>query len=97
MIALLFTTLITFINLYMVLLFARIILTWFPTINWFDPPFSILGQLTDPYLNIFRNIIPPLGGLDISPMLAILLLQVLLSVLPSVAHFFMNIQGSFAV
>ncbi|EKQ69296.1 putative integral membrane protein [Leptolyngbyaceae cyanobacterium JSC-12] len=75
LIPLLVTTLTTFISIYTVLIFIRILLSWFPNINWFDPPFSILSQLIDPYLNVFRNIIPPLGGLDFSPILAILLLQ----------------------
>lgn len=75
LIPLLVTTLATFISIYTVLIFIRILLSWFPNVNWFDPPFSILSQLTDPYLNVFRNIIPPLGGLDFSPILAILLLQ----------------------
>jgi YggT family protein len=65
----------TFIGFYTVLLIVRILLSWFPNINWYDSPFSILSQLTDPYLNIFRSFIPPLGGIDFSPMLAILLLQ----------------------
>ncbi|MDX2230146.1 MAG: YggT family protein [Leptolyngbyaceae cyanobacterium bins.349] len=72
---LLANTLAAFITIYMVMIFIRILLSWFPNVNWFDPPFSILSQLTDPYLNVFRNIIPPLGGLDLSPILAILLLQ----------------------
>lgn len=72
---LLVTTLATFISIYTVLIFVRILLSWFPNVDWFNPPFSILSQLTDPYLNVFRNIIPPLGGLDFSPILAILLLQ----------------------
>jgi YggT family protein len=75
-----------FLNIYVVLLIIRILLSWFPNINWFDPPFSILGQLTDPYLNIFRSIIPPLGGIDFSPMLAIILLQVLSSVVESLTQ-----------
>ncbi|MFM7615237.1 MAG: YggT family protein, partial [Synechococcales cyanobacterium] len=54
-----------------------ILLSWFPTINWFDPPFSVLSQLTDPYLNLFRSLIPPLGGIDLSPMLAFFALQIL--------------------
>ncbi|MGB3668624.1 MAG: YggT family protein, partial [Phormidesmis sp.] len=33
------------------------------------------SQLTDPYLNLFRNIIPPIGGLDLSAILAIFALQ----------------------
>jgi YggT family protein len=69
------SSLVAFLNIYFALLIIRVLLSWFPNINWFDPPFSILSQLTDPYLNLFRSIIPPLGGIDFSPMLAILLLQ----------------------
>jgi YggT family protein len=84
---LLFNVVQSFIGFYTALLFIRILLSWFPNINWFDPPFSILSQLTDPYLNVFRSIIPPLGGLDFSAILALLLLQVVQSaVLPSVAQ-----------
>ena len=74
-IGLLADTLSTFVQIYVALMIFRVLLTWFPNINWYDPPFSILSQLTDPYLNLFRSIIPPLGGIDFSPMLAFILLQ----------------------
>ncbi|MEB3180217.1 MAG: YggT family protein [Nostocaceae cyanobacterium] len=74
--ALLSSTLVTFITIYTYLLIIRVLLTWFPTINWYNQPFAALSQLTDPYLDLFRKFIPPLGGIDISPVLAILLLQV---------------------
>ncbi|MBD0341167.1 MAG: YggT family protein [Microcoleus sp. Co-bin12] len=74
-IALLATTLSTFLQIYLVLMIFRVLLSWFPNINWYDPPFSILSQLTDPYLNLFRSIIPPLGGIDFSPMIAFFVLQ----------------------
>lgn len=83
---LLTNTLATFITIYTYVLIIRVLLTWFPNISWYDQPFSTLSQLTDPYLNLFRSIIPPLGGIDISPILAILLLQVaggLISGLPA--------------
>ncbi len=73
----------TFIGIYTFLLLVRIILTWFPTIDWYNQPWATLAQLTDPYLNIFRSFIPPLGGIDFSPMLAILLLQVVGQMLSS--------------
>jgi YggT family protein len=60
-----------------VLLIIRILLSWFPNVDWLNPPFSVLSQLTDPYLNVFRSIIPPLGGIDLSPILAFLLLSFL--------------------
>jgi YggT family protein len=70
------STLGTFVSLYTTMLIIRVILTWFPTINWYNQPFAGLSQITDPYLNLFRSIIPPLGGIDFSAMLAIILLQV---------------------
>lgn len=60
----------------MVLMFVRILLSWFPNINWYDPPFSVVSQLTDPYLNLFRSFIPTLGGMDFSPIIAIFALQI---------------------
>lgn len=64
-----------FFLIYSGLLFARIILTWFQTQNWAQQAIYVLSPVTDPYLNIFRSIIPPLGGLDLSPMLALLALS----------------------
>ncbi|MBD2314436.1 YggT family protein [Desertifilum sp. FACHB-1129] len=90
---LLTTTLTTFLQFYFVLLIARILLSWFPNINWFDPPFSILSQLTDPYLNLFRSIIPPLGGLDFSPILAIMVLQLLQGVVLNATRAFASPLG----
>jgi YggT family protein len=80
---LLIATLATFINIYSTLLIIRVLLSWFPNINWYNQPFAALSQITDPYLNIFRNIIPPLGGIDISPILAFLLLNIVSSLLYS--------------
>ncbi len=67
----------SFITIYLGLLFIRVLLTWFPTIEWYNQPFAALSQITDPYLNLFRSIIPPLGGMDFSPMLAFLALSFL--------------------
>ncbi len=71
---LLITTLATFIQIYNVLLIIRVLLTWFPNIDLYSQPFAALTQITDPYLNLFRSIIPPLGGMDFSPILAFLVL-----------------------
>ncbi len=84
------STLVMFITIYTYLLIIRVLLTWFPTVNWYNQPFAALSQITDPYLNLFRSIIPPIGGLDLSTLLAIILLQVatnLLSVLPAAVGF----------
>jgi YggT family protein len=78
------TVLISFINIYNVLLIVRILLSWFPTAGWAYQIMSFLSPITDPYLNIFRSIIPPLGGIDFSPILAFILLNVIQSLLSSV-------------
>ncbi len=63
---------------YYILLILRIFLTWIPNIDWDSQPFKGMGAITDPFLNIFRGIIPPIGGaLDISPILAFIVLQIL--------------------
>ena len=70
-----------FIQIYLILLLIRVLLTWFPSVDWSKAPFSILSQLTDPYLNLFRSIIPPLGGIDFSPLLAFFALQIIAGLL----------------
>ena len=63
---------------YCLILILRIFLTWIPSIDWDSQPFAFLRSICDPFLNIFRGIIPPIGGmLDISPILAFIALQFL--------------------
>ena len=64
-----------FIQLYLLLIIVRILLSWFQTAEWAGKIISFLAPITDPYLNIFRSIIPPLGGIDFSAILAIIVLQ----------------------
>lgn len=53
------------------------LLSWFPNIRWYEQPFKTLDLLVSPVMAPFRRLIPPLGGIDISPMLCILVLQFL--------------------
>lgn len=73
---LLITTLDKFVFIYSCLLIIRVLLTWFPSVNWYNQPFAALSQISDPYLNLFRSIIPPLGGMDFSPILAFVALNI---------------------
>ncbi|MBD0347083.1 MAG: YggT family protein [Coleofasciculus sp. Co-bin14] len=81
---LLTNSLANFLNIYLLLIFIRILLTWFPTVNWMNQIASFLSPITDPYLNIFRSFIPPIGGLDLSPILAIIVLQVVAGLFSSI-------------
>jgi YggT family protein len=65
----------SFIGIYTFLVFGRCILTWFPSVDFGSQPLRTVAELTDPYLNLFRSFIPPLGGMDLSPMIAIFVLQ----------------------
>ncbi len=69
-------------SIYSFLLIIRVLLSWFPNLDWSNPILVNLSAITDPYLNIFRGIIPPIAGtLDISPILAFLLLNFVQSLL----------------
>jgi len=83
---LLFQTLASFVEIYSYVLIVRVLLTWFPQINWYNQPFAALSQVSDPYLNLFRNIIPSLGGIDISPILAFLALNIVSSLLENLSR-----------
>jgi YggT family protein len=77
-------TLLNFLQIYIVILTIRVLATWFIQ-DWSGQPWATLAQLTDPYLNIFRQVIPPIGGLDLSPIVAFLLLSFLQQGLQAVA------------
>lgn len=72
-----------FLQIYNFVITARVLLSWFPQaqgIGALQPVF----QITDPYLNLFRGIIPPIFGLDLSPILAFFTLNVLTSTTASI-------------
>ena len=89
MVLLIRDVLIQTIQIYNFLLIIRILLTWFPNLDSSNPIISSLYSITDPYLNVFRGVIPPIGGLDLSPILAFIslnLIQSLISVLAAYAY-----------
>ena len=62
------------INVFVFAVFARAILSWLNP-GTFNAAASILATLTEPLLDICRKVIPNLGGMDLSPLAALLLLQ----------------------
>lgn len=62
---------------YFLLIILRIFLTWFPNIDWRQQPIKSIREVTDLYLDIFRKFIPPVGGLDFSPIIALIALQIM--------------------
>ncbi len=89
MVLLIRDVLIQTVQIYNFLLIIRILLTWFPNLDSTNPILVNLYSITDPYLNIFRGVIPPIGGLDLSPILAFIslnLIQSLIAVLAGYAY-----------
>ena len=78
-------------QIYSLVLIVRVLLSWFPNLDWSNPGLSSVSAITDPYLNAFRGLIPPLGGIDLSALLAFLALNLLQSLVnQSISAFFMS-------
>jgi len=68
-------------SIYLLVLLVRVLLSWFPNLDWSNPLLSSVSAITDPYLNAFRGLIPPLGGIDLSALVAFIALQLAQSLL----------------
>jgi YggT family protein len=76
----------TLITVYVVLIFIRILISWIPRIPYnrvLRAFITFITDVTDPYLNIFRRVLPPVrmgpGALDLSPIVATFVLIILSS------------------
>jgi YggT family protein len=68
---------------YLILILVRILLSWIPRMPYnpvLHAVVTFVHDVTDPYLRLFRRILPPLGtggfGLDLSPIIAIIVLYI---------------------
>lgn len=64
-------------NFYEMLIFVQVLLSWFVSSGnrFVMDVYGALSTLVDPFVNLFRRFIPPIAGLDWSPFIAILVLQ----------------------
>jgi YggT family protein len=74
----------TFITVYVVLIFIRILMSYFRSIPYYralDVFLRFVTEVTDPWLNLFRRFIPPVrigpGAIDLTPMIAVFALYIL--------------------
>ena len=63
-------------QIYTLILIVRVLITWVNP-DPFNPVVQFLSRVTDPVLEPLRRVIPPLGPIDLSPVVALLLLQAL--------------------
>ncbi|PKQ38833.1 MAG: YggT family protein [Actinobacteria bacterium HGW-Actinobacteria-1] len=66
------------ISFYGILVFAYVILSWFRPTGAIYDVYRVLAQVCEPYVGIFRRIVPPMGNFDFSPWIAVLVLQYLI-------------------
>lgn len=62
---------------YIMVIFVYVLMSWFPRMDgWIADIYTALGKLCDPYLDLFKRLIPPIGGMvDVTPIVAVLVLQ----------------------
>jgi uncharacterized protein YggT (Ycf19 family) len=65
-----------FVWVYVLLIFAYVLMSWIrlPYSIWLSRIQRFLYDVCEPYLRLFRRILPPLGPLDLSPMVAVIVL-----------------------
>jgi YggT family protein len=75
---------------YLILIFVYILMSWvqLPYNVWIGRVRGFLHDTVEPYLRLFRRMIPPIGGLDLSPMLALIVLYVVHTVAQNILNGF---------
>ncbi|RLC72271.1 MAG: YggT family protein [Chloroflexi bacterium] len=66
---------------------ARVLLSWF-RVSPYHPLVDFLYRVTEPILAPLRRVIPPIGMVDISPVIALILLQIIQQVLVAILRGF---------
>lgn len=84
----LFSLLAAAIQLYTFVIFARVLMTWIPNLDPYNPIVRILHQVTDPVLEPARQLIPPLGMIDISPIVVLIALSFIARMFEDLARSF---------
>lgn len=75
--------LVRLVDVYTMIIFVYVLMSWIPVKRgWIEDIDRVLGKICDPYLDLFRKFIPPIGGMiDISPIIAIIALQFIIRIL----------------
>ena len=62
---------------YSMIIFVYVMMSWLPTDRGLLADiYHVLGKVCDPYLNLFRRFIPPIGGMvDVSPIVVLFVVQ----------------------
>jgi uncharacterized protein YggT (Ycf19 family) len=71
---------------YTILIFLYILMSWvqLPYNVWVGRIRTFLHDTVEPYLGIFRRLVPPLGGFDLSPIIALIVLQLVYQIVANI-------------
>jgi len=73
-------------QIYTFVLLIRILITWIPNLDPYHPIVQLLFQVTEPVLEPARKLIPPIGMIDISPIVVFIVLGILQDLLMQLAY-----------
>ena len=73
------------VSLYSFIIFVRVLITWIPGLDPYNPIVQFLHQITDPVMEPARRIIPPIGMMDISPIVVMVVMSILAQILQDLA------------
>ena len=68
-------------QIFQLVLLARVILSWFPNVDRSNPLIRLVYDITEPILRPVRDMMPPTGMIDLSPLIVFLIIQVLATIL----------------
>ena len=70
-------------TLFELAILARVLLSWF-RVNPYHPAVAFLYQITEPILSPLRNVNPPLGMIDINPIVALILMDIIRQIIRAI-------------
>jgi YggT family protein len=73
--------LVLLLNVYSFILLARVLMTWLPNLDYSNPIVRFLYQATEPVLKPIREVLPPMQGIDLSPLVVFVAITIITSIL----------------
>lgn len=68
-------------QIYQLILLGRVLLSWIPNVDYNNPIVKFLYQATEPVLAPIRSALPPMGGMDLSPLVVFFGITILMRLL----------------
>jgi uncharacterized protein YggT (Ycf19 family) len=71
------TIFVQLVSFYEILIIVYVLMSWFRPTGFFAEVYRTLGTIVEPWIGLFRRIVPPLGMIDISPLVALIALRLI--------------------